>query len=413
MTSLRYNIRRWWQPPRKLSEREDERSVTFLELFYDLVYVVIIAQLAHALAENVTAIGVLGFALLFVIVWLAWINGTLYHDLHGNNDVRTRVFTFIQMFTVAGMAVFAHNALGDGAVGFALAFVAYQVTLTYLWWRTGVHDPDHRPLSQPYAVAYLIATLIFFSSVYVDPPWRQGLWAVAVLFTLALPLILFSRSSDDPSIQDQIDLSLSYRPSTIERFGLFTIIVLGEVMVGVVSGVAGHHELTWLVGVSAALGMLTAIGLWWVYFDYISQRHPLDGRSSALRWLNLHLPMTVGIAASGAAILNVVEHAGEPLATEVRWLLVGSVALALFCIAALMRNIQFPEALAGLYRAGGAITLGSGIVILLLGLTGLPAIPLLLILDLLLLAPIFYGLKVWIQMGGEELEIAAANVSEH
>lgn len=57
MTSLRHRARRWWQPPRKLSERQDERSVTFLELFYDLVYVVIIAQIAHALSEDVTLTG--------------------------------------------------------------------------------------------------------------------------------------------------------------------------------------------------------------------------------------------------------------------------------------------------------------------------------------------------------------------
>jgi len=62
---------------------------------------------------------------LFLLVWLAWINGSLYHDLHGNNDIRNRVFTFLQMFTVAAMAVFAHNAPGEGSAGFALSFAAY------------------------------------------------------------------------------------------------------------------------------------------------------------------------------------------------------------------------------------------------------------------------------------------------
>jgi low temperature requirement protein LtrA len=72
MTSLRRSFRRWWQPPRKASEREEERSVTFLELFYDLVYVVLISQLAHALSGHVNLAGVGGFAFLFVTVWLAW-----------------------------------------------------------------------------------------------------------------------------------------------------------------------------------------------------------------------------------------------------------------------------------------------------------------------------------------------------
>jgi low temperature requirement protein LtrA len=124
MQSLRRNIRIWWQPPRNISDRKEERSVTFLELFYDLVYVILIAELAHTLSDHVDLAGVLGFAFIFVIVWVAWINGTLYHELHGNNDIRTRVFTFLQMFTVAAMAVFAHGAMGESSLGFALSFAA-------------------------------------------------------------------------------------------------------------------------------------------------------------------------------------------------------------------------------------------------------------------------------------------------
>ena len=126
MTSLRRNFRRWWQPPKNIRDREGERRVTFLELFYDLVYVVLISQLSHSLAEHIDWAGVGGYLFLFVTVWIAWVNGTMYHDLHSNNDIRTRIFTFLQMFTVAGMAVFAHHALGEGSVGFALSFAAYQ-----------------------------------------------------------------------------------------------------------------------------------------------------------------------------------------------------------------------------------------------------------------------------------------------
>ncbi len=97
-------------------------------------------------------------------------------------------------------------------------------------------------------------------------------------------------------MQAQIDLSFSVSPSAVERFGLFTIIVLGEVIVGVVAGVAEQHHLNGLVGITAALGMLIAIGLWWVYLDYISQHFPISKRSKLAGWLYLHLPMTAGIA---------------------------------------------------------------------------------------------------------------------
>ena len=69
MTTFRSSFRKWWQPPRKASDRDLDRSVTCLELFYDLVYVVLVAQLSHSLAENVNLSGILDFAFLFIIVW--------------------------------------------------------------------------------------------------------------------------------------------------------------------------------------------------------------------------------------------------------------------------------------------------------------------------------------------------------
>ena len=406
MTSLRKTFRLWWRPPRNVSEREQDRSVTFLELFYDLVYVVLVAQLAHGLAENVTLAGVGGFAFLFIIVWWAWFNGSSYHDIHGNNDIRTRVFTFMQMFTIAAMAVFAYDALGESSIGFALAYAAFQLILTYLWWRTGVHDPDHRPLSQPYSFAFLITTLLFIGSIFVPVPMRFSLWGLAVLISLILPFNAFRLGRKNQVIGEQVDRILQVSPSLVERFGLLTIIVLGEVVIGTVNGVAGHHDLDWAVGLTAVLGMLIAIGLWWIYFDFVSHRKPQATMGKVAQWFYLHLPMTAGIAAAGAAVFNILEHSGEPLEAGVRWLLVGSVTLTFICIAVLMQSIQVPREQYQLYRRGGVITLASGLLILLLGIPNLAAIPLLVSLTLLMLVPIFYGIKVWIQVfGAEEITI--------
>ena len=406
MTTFRTTFRQWWQPPRKAGEREEERRVTYLELFYDLVYVVIISELAHSLATNVTFAGAAGFAFLFIIVWWAWFNGATYHDYHGNNDIRTRVFTFLQMFTVAAMAVFAHNALGAGSVGFALSYAAFQLILTYLWWRTGVHDPDHRPYSQPYSAAFLLTTLMFIGSVFVPVPIRFFIWVAAMLLSLLLPLYTFRPTRNSPAAQRQTEGIVNFSPSLVERFGLLTIIVLGEVMVGTISAVAGHPDLDWIVGLTAVLGMLIAIGLWWIYFDFVSSRQPQPTTRKVLQWGYLHLPMTAGIAATGAAVFNIIEHSGEPLEAGVQWLLVGSVALALACIALLMQSIRIPPDLLPPYRRGGLITLGSALLILLLASLNLPAIPLLIILVILMLTPIFYGIKVWITVfNAEEIVI--------
>jgi low temperature requirement protein LtrA len=127
MSLLQRTFRMWWQAPHLTSERIEHRTVSFLELFYDLVYVVLIAEVAHGLAGHVDAAGLGRFVFLFLIVWWAWLNGTIYHDLHGNDDLRTRVFTFQQMICVAAMAVFAHDALGATSVGFALAYAGFYL----------------------------------------------------------------------------------------------------------------------------------------------------------------------------------------------------------------------------------------------------------------------------------------------
>lgn len=332
--------------------------------------------------------------------------GSSYHDIHGNNDIRTRVFNFLQMFTVAAMAVFAHDALGEGSVGFALSYAAFQLILTYLWWRTGVHDPDHRSLSQPYSFVFLVTTLLFVVSIFVPAPIRFYLWGIAVVLSLILPLNAFRQGKKNKVIRQEVDRIIDISPSLVERFGLFTIIVLGEVVVGTVSGVAGHHHLDLAVGITAALGMLIAIGLWWVYFDFVSHRKPRPTMGKVAQWFYLHLPMTAGIAAAGAAVLNVVEHSGEPLEPGVRWLLVGAAALTLICIALLMQAIQVPQEQFPLYRRGGLITFISSLLILLLGALNLPAVLLLITLVLFMLIPIFYGIKVWIQVfGAEEIPI--------
>ena len=153
-------FRRLWQPPGRYEDRATDRRVTFLELFFDLVFVVVISQLARRLAAHPSWSGVGWFVFLFYAVWSSWLNGTLYHDLHTTNDLSVRVFTFGQMLAVAVMAVFIGDIPGEGSTGFALAYATNTFILVILWFRTGLHDPHHRPGSFPYSTGYLLATIL-------------------------------------------------------------------------------------------------------------------------------------------------------------------------------------------------------------------------------------------------------------
>ncbi|HNC94986.1 MAG TPA: low temperature requirement protein A, partial [Myxococcota bacterium] len=374
---------------------------SFLELFYDLVYVVLIAEISHGLAGHLDPGGLAQFAFLFVLVWLAWVNGSLYHDFHGHDDIRTRVYTFLQMGTVASMAVFAHSAFGPGGVGFALSFAAYQLLLTSLWWQSGVHDVHHRPLSTPYSAAFLLSATMFGVSAFVDASLRNLLWGLGLLLSIAAPIGISLLRPKEEEVKAQLARSMEVSASAVERFALLTLIVLGEVIVGVVRGVAANDHPDMQLLVAAALGLGVAFSLWWLYFDFVSTRHPHPGPVWTMGWMYLHLVVTMGIVVVGAGTLNVIEHAGEPLSPGVRLFLTGALVAVLVGTAGLMRTLKVSAAHAVLYRKATWITLGAAGVVAVLGAVPLSSIPLLAGLLLVLLLPVLYGVQVWIDVNGE------------
>src|SRR5690348_12474408 len=110
-----------WQPPRPHGEQPRERVVGPLELFYDLAVVVLVAQAAHHLAEHLTWPGLGEFAAVFTLVWIAWANGSLHHELHGHDDARARSTFLLQILLLAAMAAFIPEAGGERGAAFAVA----------------------------------------------------------------------------------------------------------------------------------------------------------------------------------------------------------------------------------------------------------------------------------------------------
>jgi len=372
--------------------------VTFLELFFDLVFVAVIAQLAHRLAEHPDWSGVGWFVFLFYAVWSSWINGTYYHDLHTTNDLSIRLFTFAQMLAVALMAVHAGQVPGDGTIGFAIGYTANTFLLVVLWFRTGVHDPSHRPASVPYSIAYLISAILFGLSIGVEAPLTYWMWALALLSEGIGYYIALNRWT--PPESQPGDAVIAASASLIERMGLFVIIVLGEVVVGSVNGMAELIPLDpdeMVIGLS---GMLVAIGLWWLYFDLVSHRRPVSRFTQA--WLFLHFPLVVAIAAGGAGVLTTIEHISSPLPDSVRWLLVGSLSLAVLAIVALTLVLDIRTQggdARTVYEVADRAALASVVLIVGVGLTGWGAKGSLVTMVALLLLPVFSGMRVWARLG--------------
>ena len=229
-------FKRWfWRPPRPHGEVIADRQVSVLELFYDLVYVAVIGQAAHHLAEHVTVRGVAEFAVVFALIWIAWINGSLYLELHGREDGRTRSIVFAQMGILVLLAVFTAEAADGSGRGFAVVYAIYQIVQTWLWysvWRQDRRDhPEFLALAGGYVAGIGVSAVVIGASALLAATPRLLVWAgVAVAWIVGI--VLAARRS-------RAGLGLTPTDSLVERFGLFTIIVLGEVVLGVVAGLSG------------------------------------------------------------------------------------------------------------------------------------------------------------------------------
>jgi len=322
-------FKRWfWRPPRAHGEIIADRQVSNLELFYDLVYVAVIGQAAHHLAEHVTVRGLAEFAVVFALIWIAWINGSLYLELHGREDGRTRSIVFLQMGILVLLAVFTADAADTSGRGFAIVYATYQVVQTGLWftvWRQDRRDhSEFLGLAGGYVVGTGVSVVVILASALLPATPRLLVWAgLGVAWIVGI--VLAARRS-------QVGLGLTPTDSLVERFGLFVIIVLGEVVLGVVAGLSvAERDATTIV--TGMLALWLGFGFWWIYFDLVGGRLPRANRVVLANWVLSHLPITLAITAAGAGMVSLIGHAHDastPAGTS--WLLAGAVATGLLAL---------------------------------------------------------------------------------
>jgi len=344
---IRYGMRTWFRtPPRRHGEVMAEREVSFLELFYDLVYVVLIGSTTHHLAADITGRSIFEFAVVFGLIWLAWFNGTLWHELHGREDGRSRNYIFLQMGLLALLAVFAGEAAGDDGQGFAIVYTVLFTLLTWQWWQVHRVDTDrrYRPTTIRYLIGMVTTTAVVLASAFVGDTWRFMLWAVVVICWV-IGSYLFISTDHTEGFGEGVTASL------VERMGLFTIIVLGELVVGVVGGISDAERRDVTTVATGILGLTIAMGIWWNYFDMLGRRVPGQRGHRLASWLVAHLPLAMAIAAGGAAMVSIIEHAHDrhtPGASA--WLLTGSVAVTLGAVSIACTALPVDEFPAGMQR---------------------------------------------------------------
>jgi len=319
---------RWFHRPHLHSPAPgNTRRVEWIELFYDLIYVAAIIQLGNGLSNHPGLTGTLIFAGLFVPVWTAWTAFTFLSNRFIVDDFVHRLMVFGQMFAIGAMAVNVGGVFEGRPDGFALCYAVVRWFLVALYIRMWRQGDGGQKLARRNMIGFAIGAAMWSASVFVPAPWSYLLWALALLIDFAVPLNRRSRQ-----------LSMRHPPDVLhmaERYGLLTIIVLGESFVKVLSQGAqdGWSADFALMG---ALALLITFSLWWIYFDDVAGSRIKRGDLNPFVWVYAHLPLTLGVTAVGVAIKKAaLMDPMSPGYGTYRWLLCGTLALVLLSVALL------------------------------------------------------------------------------
>jgi low temperature requirement protein LtrA len=290
--------------------RETHRAATPLELLFDLCFVVAVAQagsaLHHALAEGQIGHGLTSYLLVFFTIWWPWVNFTWFASAYDTDDVAYRLLTFVQ---IAGVLVIAAGVPPifdrlDFTIG-VIGYLIMRVALVAQWLRAAREDPAGRPVALRFAAGVGVVQLLWVVRLAV--PGEAGFALILVLGLLELAIPYWAERSGRHT---------PWHPAHIaERYGLFTIIVLGECVLAATTAVqaaltAAGASLS-LVAVAVG-GLLLVFAMWWSYF----KRPPSIGHHRPLGWMIAwgygHYVIFAAVAALGAGLQVAADAVVDP-----------------------------------------------------------------------------------------------------
>ncbi|MDQ2706162.1 MAG: low temperature requirement protein A [Actinomycetota bacterium] len=342
-----------------------ERHPSWLELFFDLVFVAAVAAMTQQLQLDHSVNGLGVFAGLFVPVWWAWRGFAWYATGFGTEDGAFRVALLAGMLGVATLAAGIDGAAHGDSTQFVIAYAGLLVILAALhgnlWWRM----PEVRQLAWRHGLGYGLGASLWLASLALGQNARPWVWAAAMLGLIAVPIMVLRqphRAYDAGHIA--------------ERYGLFTLIVLGESVVVTVSGM--NTKGNFAAAVVAVFGFVLAVTIWWVYFARY-RAMPAQTPAALFVWAQMHFLVFAGIVATAVGVTLAVESAaiGRALTVLDRLPLGAGLAaylLAMATIRAVTRRLDWEVCLR--LTVGGAILglalLGAGLSpVVYIGIVGL------------------------------------------
>lgn len=293
---------------RRMSPRDRQqhhRVSSPLELLFDLVFVVAVSQasqnLHHLLSEGRGWPSVLAYLMVFFAVWWAWMNFTWFGSAFDTDDWAYRLMTIVQMGGVLVLAAGVPAAFDhEDFTAITIGYLIMRVGLVSQWIRAAIAHPEGRATATRYAVGVSLVQVLWVSRLFLPP--ETGVWTFVVAAALDLAVPVWA---ERPRMT-------SWHPHHIaERYGLFTIIVLGESVAasatGVQKGIAEHGLSPALVAIAAA-GLVLLFALWWLYFLEPAAEGLSTRRGRSFFWGYGHYFVFAALAALGAGLEVAVQR---------------------------------------------------------------------------------------------------------
>jgi low temperature requirement protein LtrA len=280
---------------------EEHRAASSLELFFDLVFVVAVSfasvELAHLLEENHIASGIGAYAMVFFAIWWAWMNFTWFATSFDTDDWLYRVTTIVQM---AGVLILA-SGVSDAMIDYdftlvTIGYVVMRLAMVSQWIRAGLRNNEFRATAVRYAVGITVVQVLWVARLALPDSVAVLGFVALVAAELAVP-VLAERAGRTPLHGEHI----------AERYGLFTLILLGESLLAsataIVGGIDEHDHTVELVGLAMATLVVVA-GMWWLYFS-VSQEDSVGarlGRSLSFGYTHYFVFAAAGAVSAGIEV---------------------------------------------------------------------------------------------------------------
>jgi low temperature requirement protein LtrA len=313
-------------------------TVTPLELYFDLVFVLGFTQCTALMVHEPTWEGIARGMLVLALLWWAWVGYAWLTSVVEPEEGLVRFAMFGAMAALLIVALCVPEVFGDRAVAFAIAYGLVRAGQMLLFLLASRDDPGlRRSVLIVLAPQVVIVTALLLAASAFDGAAQGAIWVLAIVLDLGAPL-LFGQAG------------WRLVPGHFaERHNLVIILALGESIVAL--GVGAEVGLSAGVIAAAILGIGLSSAIWWINFDVVALvtrarllRAP-EGRERNIlardSYSYLHFPMVAGIILAAFGLEEVLAHTDEPLHTVPAFALLGGVALYLLAHVALrLRNAR-------------------------------------------------------------------------